>query len=245
MSCDNSYSAIKDESHLPQLPTEIRLQIWEEVVALEQPRVVEIWFRKHGDGVDEGALNRYPPSRAPSLLYTCRETREIALKKYELYFGTFPFNPAIDTLYLSKDMWKPTDNSLLSRLRLENRSDEIHSIAADLESWTGSKRLHTMISDLRYFTNLQRLILVISEDTRENIGFWSAALKILRTLQATQNFRLRKWRQLYAPSKIFSIYNYPKTYELALKTAHGLRFYDMEMQCFGHRGIFNDSAAGI
>ena len=242
MSCDDSCSAIRNECRRPQLPIEIRLQIWEEAVAVEQPRVVEIWFRTNGDGVDEGVLDRYPPSRATALLYTCRETREIALMKYELYFGSFPFNPSIDTLYLSKDMWNQTNNSFLSRLRLENRSDEIQSMATDLESWTGSSELlRKMISDLRHFTNLQRLIFVVSEDTTENVRYWSVCLKTLRSLQAVQNFRLRKWQQNYGPSQLLSIHRYPKTYELALKMPHGLRFYDTEKYCFAHRGISNDN----
>jgi hypothetical protein len=67
--------------HFPELPTEIRLQIWRH--CLPGPRAVEVDYG-HGS---EFLYSEYPP---PIALHICRESRIEALKHYELAFDSKP-----------------------------------------------------------------------------------------------------------------------------------------------------------
>lgn len=67
--------------HFPELPTEIRLQIWRH--SLSGPRAVEVDYG-HGS---EFLYSGYPP---PIKLHICRESRIEALEHYELAFDSRP-----------------------------------------------------------------------------------------------------------------------------------------------------------
>jgi len=72
----------KSQKHFPQfskLPQEIRLKIWDMVT--DEPRAVIIHARV-GPG---GGIRS--PTPVPSALHVCFESREVALKKYELTFS--------------------------------------------------------------------------------------------------------------------------------------------------------------
>jgi hypothetical protein len=88
----------------PLLPAELRYQIW--ALSLPGPRVIEI--RNHTGGF--AALNKTKRPylvnsicRVPALLHICHESREEALKHYDLAFGMGRLPPKISVDF-SKDI---------------------------------------------------------------------------------------------------------------------------------------------
>jgi hypothetical protein len=83
----------------PRLPQEIRLKIWDMVT--DEPRAVIIRGRL---GDSHGGLRS--PTPPPAALHVCLESREVALKKYELVFSArYLFDyPARIWFNFSKDM---------------------------------------------------------------------------------------------------------------------------------------------
>ena len=94
----------------PKLPVKLRQTIWE--AALPGPRILELFYESDFD--DEAIERKNEVIRAnlvpPTVLHVCRESRQVALKKYmglgASYTTCFTlFNPAEDTIYFpwSKD----------------------------------------------------------------------------------------------------------------------------------------------
>lgn len=224
----------------PKLPTEIRLQIWEDTLALESSRVVEVKIQKEFKYDIQGVFPRYSTTRATPLLYVCRESREVALKNYQLYFGAVPFNPIIDTLYLSKDVWNPHVDGSLSLLRMENRTDELRSLAADFHPWITN--FHPMMADIRHFTNLQEIILVVLDDSNMFVNPWMhfrsfvTLLRSVKAQQAQQAHTERNPLRHGRGTRKTSEQTFPVTCYLARKTDCGLRFYEGHEWSYGFLG---------
>ena len=224
----------------PKLPTEIRLQIWEDTLALEGSRVVEIKIHKEFEYDNQRAFPRYSTTRPTPLLYVCHESREVALKNYQLYFGVVPFNPIIDTLYLSSEVWNPHVDGSLSLLRMENRVDELRSLAADFHPWITN--FHPMMADIRHFTNLQEIILVVLDHSNMFVNPWMhfrSFVTLLRSVKAQQAQQargerdpLRHDRKMLEPLE----QKFPVACYLARKTNHGLRFYEGHELSYGFLG---------
>jgi hypothetical protein len=76
----------------PQLPTEIRLDIWNLAIQHRTRRVVIVSYSIDSHGVIR-FKSRTRPLGPPALLYTCSESREIALTVYRPAFGDTDFDP--------------------------------------------------------------------------------------------------------------------------------------------------------
>jgi hypothetical protein len=95
----------KPQKHFPQfprLPQEIRLKIWDMVT--DEPRAVIIHSRL-GPG---GGIRS--PTPVPSALHVCLESREVALKKYELTFSAR--DARLDSNYLAR-IWFNFDKDVV------------------------------------------------------------------------------------------------------------------------------------
>jgi hypothetical protein len=96
-----------------RLPFDIRAQIWE--CALPGPRLVTVFAYKDIMFGEYIAVKRgyRSPTRPPTILFVSRESRDIALRHYQLCFGvgrlerwlpsTIYFNFKLDTLYFEFD----------------------------------------------------------------------------------------------------------------------------------------------
>jgi hypothetical protein len=224
----------------PKLPTEIRLQIWEDTLTLEGSRVVEVKIQRGFKYDTQRAFPRYSTTHATPLLYVCRESREVALKNYQLYFGAVPFNPIIDTLYLSKDVWNPHVDGSLSLLRMENRIDGLRSLAADFHPWITN--FHPMMADIRHFTNLQEIIFVVLDDSNMFVNPWMhfrSFVTLLRSVKAQQAQQAQRERNPLRHGKDTrepADQNFPVACYLARKTDRGLRFYEGHEWSYGFLG---------
>lgn len=101
----------------PKLPTEIRLKIWK--LALPGPRIVKVrpCSVKFMEELAAGDMTKHTfvsPTKAPSILFVCGESRKEAMKTYQLSFGsehhnipsTVYFNFDLDMLYFPCDYGK-------------------------------------------------------------------------------------------------------------------------------------------
>ncbi|KAI6087990.1 hypothetical protein F4821DRAFT_258445 [Hypoxylon rubiginosum] len=101
-------SGLSDSFELfPQLPTELRLQIWRHSC---HQRVVEVLYDSDND--------RCTSSTAPpAILHACRESRFEALRIYKKSFGTrshdprIYFCPDLDTLYIPRPSFMGYDDA--------------------------------------------------------------------------------------------------------------------------------------
>lgn len=142
----------------PDLPGEIRNQIWEHAITLQEPRVVEIRTRTFDGEWDWCA--RYTPEVVPGLHLACRESREIALPEYHTLFGSrVLFNPAFDTLYLPRDTWSMEGVGILRLLKADPRLAELRHLAADFNPWFYHG--HQMRFDIKPFLRLELISLVL------------------------------------------------------------------------------------
>jgi len=99
-------------SLFPKLPSELQIQIWEAALP-EEPRLVALWLKiwqtNSSTGYPEDSaedrrkfLCKNPP---PTLLHVCRQSREVALKKFSLQIKTpiqkcpIYIDPKEDTVY--------------------------------------------------------------------------------------------------------------------------------------------------
>ncbi|KLO99146.1 uncharacterized protein FFB20_15828 [Fusarium fujikuroi] len=93
------------------LATELRLLIWN--FSLPDQRVLRVTELPLGD-LEQG-LTFFRSARAPALLHTCRESREVALAHFKPFFEkgannhaiTRPiyFRPKVDILYIERDVY--------------------------------------------------------------------------------------------------------------------------------------------
>jgi hypothetical protein len=185
------------------LPTEIRFLIWRIVLAneLKRPRFVEVRTQKHDNcGTHHGWCPRVSPSSKPALVYVCREAREEALKSSKFYFGSelYParifFNPAIDTLYLPRDIWNPDTNGIITQLRRDHGTDNIRYLAGDLEVWMDHFN-SLFLSDLSHFNNLKDIVMVADEEGDENRNKFAIMSRLLSSYKAQNAYRIRMYME--------------------------------------------------
>jgi hypothetical protein len=91
----------------PRLPSEVRLFIWE--LACKEPQIVSIVYSE-GFGTNQTQIMRQFrfQSQVPCVLHVNKESRRLALSKYQLFFSNAPngqgntyFNPDIDTCFVA------------------------------------------------------------------------------------------------------------------------------------------------
>lgn len=180
----------------PKLPTEIRLMIWElslpgaRVLHVSDRRVFKdkLYFRK-----DDNPAN-------PAALFTCQESRAVALERYRLCFGTtnvFADLSGGDILYFSNRLTNVIeflrDSSSIWRWKMENnKKKEPKKVSSDLrkikhlalhpDCW-GRYRTRArgivdggnLRTDLRGFDKLERLLLVERDaDSASSRGLFSS-----------------------------------------------------------------------
>jgi hypothetical protein len=133
-------SAVKSQSAFTKfsdLPTELRLKIWEH--ASRAPRALELMYCI----VDRKFFTFQP---APTVLHTCRESREVGLSNYHLSFGTDKcppetyFNPTNDTIYFGTRQYDDEISAMVEHFRKQASSldsrDQIQSLALAAYLWT-------------------------------------------------------------------------------------------------------------
>jgi hypothetical protein len=88
----------------PKLPIKLRLKIIS--YSLPGSQLVHLHFKKDDISYENGAINlMISKAEFPVMLHVCKETRQEALKSYQLQFGLGPnpptvyFDFAVDTLY--------------------------------------------------------------------------------------------------------------------------------------------------
>lgn len=169
-----------------QLPTELRHQIWE--AALPGPRIIQIkekLVRKTKD--EDEILSLLSNSKAPPMLYVCRDSQRVAQKFYVPSFTFADSDPKIyfdfsaDTLYLLFDEYtlahdddfesEDSDDSLLINVdvRFENFLDALHDVAdlcrvqklALLLSWEDANCHQQLAQVLGWFGHIRELIIVV------------------------------------------------------------------------------------
>ncbi|KAE8450554.1 hypothetical protein EG329_006285 [Mollisiaceae sp. DMI_Dod_QoI] len=175
--------------YFSRLPLEIREYIWE--YSLPGPRVLkssigppcehQLYFPKEGQ----------PPN--PATLFTCRESRTVALRRFKLCFGTanvFGDLPGGDVLYMINSYISWEWNETTSRSGQRHRSKTVHKklcedVVRDLEAvkhvvlpgsfWRRSKAPkwvvigdgRSMRSSLKKLKSLERVSLI--DDSRGDI----------------------------------------------------------------------------
>lgn len=96
-------------------PVEIRLVIWE--LSLPEPRVLSVSSYPRQESCLSFEQAAMPPN--PAALATCRESREVALKRYCLCFGTtnvYAYLPDGDILHFGQEMGPRDPLGVFSRL---------------------------------------------------------------------------------------------------------------------------------
>ncbi|PVH78205.1 hypothetical protein DL98DRAFT_590533 [Cadophora sp. DSE1049] len=82
------FRPVRQFTHFPQLPVELRLKIWDFAIEDIPPRLIEIRHRYiFSPQYREYFPAFYSTCRLPEVLYQCPEAREHVLKKYEWSFG--------------------------------------------------------------------------------------------------------------------------------------------------------------
>jgi len=168
----------------PKFAPEIRLMIWE--YSLPGPRILSAGSRSQGNEIFFHEKDN--PSN-PAALSTCRESRGVALKRYNLLFGTTNVYADIsggDILHFD-DTWTAClfhhDNDVLpwqvkwlrgsTVLSPSAKADmgNITSLALPFSIWIGYKladSVATLQAHLKMFPALRKLFLVVDE----NIDHW-------------------------------------------------------------------------
>jgi hypothetical protein len=142
----------------PELPKELRLEVW--TMAAKEPRIIEIYqFYCYRDPIEESIpdsiegfipedddddddeesefLERinlnpfYSPAALPAILHVNQESRDVALKHYQLSFpnaenpAAIYWNPAVDTLYFRSGAGVTI--SRVSSVQLQRKSKTVFS----------------------------------------------------------------------------------------------------------------------
>ncbi|KAI9644721.1 hypothetical protein NHQ30_006747 [Ciborinia camelliae] len=165
-----------------ELPLELRVLIWE--LAAFQKRILELNYCI----VDEKFANFGPP---PAILHTSKESREVALRFYNMSFGTdkqpadIYFNPVCDTIYLSSRQYVDEVTAIAKHFSIQSPSllyqHQIQSIALDEQFWGETRhtlpfRLCDALGNIpRFrlaFPHLREVILVRGIPSEEEVDSW-------------------------------------------------------------------------
>ncbi|KAK5661263.1 hypothetical protein OQA88_11157 [Cercophora sp. LCS_1] len=152
------------------LPAELRLEIWRQSC---QPRIVEIRYAQDQDRC-------LTPTRPPSILHACRESRHEALRFcYVKAFGTktnnaeIYFSPTLDILYIPR--WGQLGYADTARDfadLVRDTADHVHSLAIDHVRpeirlpWETYSKFCLM----RNFPQLREAFLILSDDSQGGQG---------------------------------------------------------------------------
>jgi hypothetical protein len=165
-----------------ELPKEIRRMIW--YAALPGPRIVVIrerllrkicrWSGANLEGI-------WSKGTAPSLLFVCRESREIASKFYvesfsRRYYQPFPetyFNFENATLYLRFDFFNiPAINYLVDKALNIADTERVHNLTILWDPrYSDRTDFHTPVALILWcFPRLKKLTIVIHDFCQESAG---------------------------------------------------------------------------
>ncbi|KAG4443768.1 hypothetical protein IFR05_000759 [Cadophora sp. M221] len=140
---ERSLAQVESVNFFAKLPPEIRQHIW--LLSLPGPRVLTMYSRADEDRLYFQESVR-PPN--PVTLRVCRESREVALRRYKLCFGTpnvYADFPGGDIIYFDSYMipWKWTLSNSRSRRRSvpQTLSPEIRAELATVVHMALSHRL--------------------------------------------------------------------------------------------------------
>jgi hypothetical protein len=156
----------------PQLPTEIRLQIWKEVYNATSRRVIELRrdMTHSRCNHSQGAFlcHGYSPAPVPPIFHTSQESREVALQLAERpLFGNIYFNSALDTLYLKlegpRHYEAPSAPRQLYQVTKDPRASDIRRLAIEVNFM--NTNVLSICDDLSRIPNmsLEEIIFVVEE----------------------------------------------------------------------------------
>jgi hypothetical protein len=145
----------------PNLPAELRLQVWQYVASFE--RVVEIQGINRTIGIRHGAS-----PRPPAILHVCHESRYEALKVYKLCCGTkrlpksIYLNPASDIIFFRvKEQIQIWQYILGPHALWREQLKHVRRIAMGHTSTTSLRFMKKMVCS---FPHLEELIILWAED---------------------------------------------------------------------------------
>jgi hypothetical protein len=175
-----------------QLPSELRLQIWE--LALPGPRVMHIKERLVGKTkvesqrrdsnfenllpgcADDDMLSLRSDNILPSELFACRDFRQVALKFYVKSLALAKSTPEtyfdfdVDTMYLRFGTFAGTDTVWLDKFiqQLESMYDsddfrKVKKLAILLDLPEGRDYYHGLAKIWRWFGSFRKLTVVVSD----------------------------------------------------------------------------------
>jgi hypothetical protein len=178
--------------HFPELPTELRLQIW----ALAMPhRVLPITCTK---GILTPSARRYAQrfsttSPPPALLLTCKESRSIALSLYASYFRTTSCPQGIYASFAHDTISLPEGTiSYLGKEELEGIEKMVLEVKD--HGYFGYFNLGT----LRGMSNLKMLELTTVNEVNYRRGSEGAVSDIFRDLRT----EVLEWPEWKVPEEI-------------------------------------------
>lgn len=156
----------------PQLPTEIRLQIWREVYNTTGRRVIELRRDTTHSRCDHSQAiflcHGYSPAPVPPIFHTSQEAREVALQLAgRPLFGNIYFNPALDTLYLQlegpRHYEAPSAPRQLYQVTRDPRASDIRRLAMEVNFM--NTHVLSICDDLSRVPNmsLEEIIFVVEE----------------------------------------------------------------------------------
>jgi hypothetical protein len=165
-----------------RLPTEIRLKIWD--AALPGPRVINIIERRvkrkrHSTFDPPFPRGIWSPSKAPSTLFACRESHQVASKFLIPSFAcpsSIPetyFDFRVDTLYLRFNTFVFNGIYEFFFDEIESIYDtdnvrQVQNLAVFLDPEEVGTRNHQLAQILGWFGNIQKLTVVVGHFGREN-----------------------------------------------------------------------------
>jgi hypothetical protein len=153
-----------------QLPTELRLDIWEK--ALTAPRCIEMKFSPDKDNVfhwDNHVHHRGPPARSPAILFTNQESRKVALEHYVPFLhGTEDDWESFKITYIDplRDIFLFVTFSINSeRLAIQDLSRQIPNLAR-LAAYPIMTRFPQSLKSVELLEHLEEFMVVHLDKSR-------------------------------------------------------------------------------
>jgi hypothetical protein len=159
-----------------QLPSELRLKIWKTM--LPGPRTVNVQYRmkyEQFDGKNISAFTGWTsPDPVPVALQICQESREEALKHYQISFRSY-FHPSKIYFDFSKDTLRLGDEQSGSNITYlldiflgggyhgANDVEKVQSMIVNIIDDQYARR-YFIWNEIRYFTSLRELTIVVWEE---------------------------------------------------------------------------------
>jgi hypothetical protein len=161
----------KSFKNFNQLPTELRLQIWEHAL---NNAYYDVKLRHEYDGFGNG--NYYgsrlrPVTTSPPLLHVCSESREVAIRRFEWTFGTKEYGPLTHFCYARDRLWLltqgPHELPYMASLFLDADLRRIRRLVVPLRDFV--KDSDTFCRSIVKFRHLQHLWLVVGNSIEDEI----------------------------------------------------------------------------